>query len=68
MTGRLPISDRENPEFLAAPARHRGGARARHSDGAKERPDRISWPREAAIKAWFGDDLETTTTIELTVA
>ena len=25
-------------------------------------------PREAAIKAWFGDDLETTTTIELTVA
>jgi hypothetical protein len=26
------------------------------------------WPREAAIKAWFGDDLETTTTIELTVA
>ena len=24
--------------------------------------------REAAIKAWFGDDLETTTTIELTVA
>jgi hypothetical protein len=26
------------------------------------------WPREAAIKAWFGDDLETTTTIELTAA
>jgi hypothetical protein len=26
------------------------------------------WPREAAIKAGFGDDLETTTTIELTVA
>lgn len=25
-------------------------------------------PREAAIKAWFGDDLETTTTIALTVA
>ena len=24
--------------------------------------------REAAIKAWFGDDIETTTTIELTVA
>jgi hypothetical protein len=24
--------------------------------------------RQAAIKAWFGDDLETTTTIELTVA
>jgi hypothetical protein len=24
--------------------------------------------REAAIKAWFGDDLETTTTIALTVA
>ena len=24
--------------------------------------------REAAIKAWFGDDLETMTTIELTVA
>jgi len=24
--------------------------------------------REAAMKAWFGDDLETTTTIELTVA
>jgi hypothetical protein len=25
-------------------------------------------PREAAVRAWFGDDLETTTTIELTVA
>ena len=24
--------------------------------------------REAAVKAWFGDDLETTTTIALTVA
>jgi len=24
--------------------------------------------REAAIKAWFGDDLESTTTIQLTVA
>jgi hypothetical protein len=26
------------------------------------------WPRAAAIKAWFGDDLKTTTTIERTVA
>jgi N-acyl homoserine lactone hydrolase len=33
-------------------------------DGRTEYPG----PREAAIKAWFGDDLETTTTIELTVA
>jgi len=33
-------------------------------DGRTEYPG----PREAAIKAWFGDDLETTTTTGLTVA
>jgi glyoxylase-like metal-dependent hydrolase (beta-lactamase superfamily II) len=31
------------------------------------RPDYLG-PRQAAIKAWFGDDLETMTTIELRIA